>query len=123
MDGYHDSTYGDAFADVYDDWYEGISDVDTTVATLLDLAGDGPVLELGVGTGRLALPLAIAGAPTGLTVTGVDTSQAMLDRLRVRDPDGLVTGRLGNMAGPLTGGPYDLVLRFQTEAPGIVRQR
>ena len=68
MDGYDDSTYGDAFADVYDDWYEGISDIGATVATLLELARGGPVLELGVGTGRLAVPLAAAGAPTGVTV-------------------------------------------------------
>ena len=61
MEGYDASSYGDAFADVYDDWYEGISDVDLTVVELLDLAGSGPVLELGVGTGRIAVPLAEAG--------------------------------------------------------------
>ena len=55
-------TYGEAFADVYDEWYEGVSDV---AATGRDLAGSrrvgGRVLELGVGTGRLAVPLAVAG--------------------------------------------------------------
>jgi len=38
MRGYHDASYGDAFADVYDDWYHGISDVEATVATLVRLA-------------------------------------------------------------------------------------
>ena len=33
MDGYTDSTYGDAFADVYDEWYTNISDVDATVVS------------------------------------------------------------------------------------------
>jgi hypothetical protein len=60
MDGYTGSTYGDAFADVYDDWYQDISDVDATVGLLADLAVEFaplPVLELGAGTGRLAVPL------------------------------------------------------------------
>ena len=109
MDGYDDSTYGDAFADVYDEWYEGISDVDTTVATLLELAGRGAVLELGVGTGRLAVPLAIAGRPSGLSVTGIDASPAMLERLGARESGELVDGKLGNMSGPLPDGPFHLV--------------
>lgn len=109
MDGYDDTTYGDAFADVYDDWYEGVSDVDLTVATLLQLAGSGAVLELGVGTGRLAIALATAGASTGVSVSGVDSSRAMLDRLAERDAHGLVTGLLGDMTGPLPDGPFDLV--------------
>jgi len=109
MDGYDDSTYGDAFADVYDEWYDGISDIDATTATLIDLAGRGPVLELGVGTGRLAVPLATAGRECGLVVRGLDTSSAMLERLARRDPGGLVDGRRGNMTGPLPSGPYSLV--------------
>lgn len=109
MDGYDDTTYGDAFADVYDDWYESISDIDETVETLLDLAGAGAVLELGVGTGRLAVPLAMAGEPVGTSVRGIDTSQAMLDRLTVRDGGGRVAATLGNMTGPLPDGPFTLV--------------
>ncbi|MFW2334282.1 class I SAM-dependent DNA methyltransferase [Ilumatobacter sp.] len=109
MDGYDDTTYGDAFADVYDEWYEGISDIDSTVTTLLDLAGAGPVLELGVGTGRLAVPLAAAGASDRVSVSGIDTSEAMLDRLAARDPDRLVTATIGNMTGPLPAGPFELV--------------
>src|SRR4029079_297912 len=64
MDGYTNSTYGDAFADVYDEWYHDISDIGATVDLLTGLAaefGDLPVLELGVGTGRLAVPLAARG--------------------------------------------------------------
>lgn len=78
MKGFEPSSYGDSFADVYDTWYRDVSDVAQTVATLRDLGGDGPFLELGVGTGRLALEL----AATGARVTGIDSSTAMLDRLR-----------------------------------------
>jgi SAM-dependent methyltransferase len=109
MDGYDDTTYGDAFADVYDDWYADVSDIDETVATLLELADGTHVMELGVGTGRLAVPLARAGAQEGVAVTGIDTSQSMLERLSAQDPDGLVTIVHGDMAARLPGGPYDLV--------------
>ncbi len=106
MRGYGADSYGEAFADVYDDWYAGLTDVGVTVQTIAGLAGGaGRVLELGVGTGRLAVPLAEA----GLAVTGVDTSRAMLDRLAARDPAGLVTVVIGDMVDDLPAGPFDVV--------------
>lgn len=82
MEGYRASTYGDRFADVYDDWYEDVSDVGSTVERVVALAGPrgGRVLELGAGSGRLALPL----AARGLEVWAVDASTAMIDRLRAK---------------------------------------
>ena len=74
------TSYGEAFADVYDDWYERISDVEATASRVAALAGGGPVLELGVGTGRLALPL----RARGVDVWGVDASAPMLARLRAK---------------------------------------
>ncbi len=99
MEGYDASTYGDRFVDVYDDWYEGITDTATCVEALTRLAGPGPVLELGVGTGRLAIPLARA----GLAVTGIDASPAMLERLAAKDGGDAVHGVLGDMAAPPVG--------------------
>lgn len=107
MDDYTSSSYGDAFADVYDDWYHGVSDIDATTALITELAGAaGRVLELGVGTGRLAIPL----ATRGLSVTGIDASAAMLEHLRRRDPGGDVTVVLGDMVDDLPPGPFDTVL-------------
>jgi SAM-dependent methyltransferase len=111
VDGFDASTYGDAFADVYDDWYPGVSDVADTVDRIVDLATatsgkPGRVLELGVGTGRLAVPMADA----GLVVHGVDASAAMLDRLRAKDADGRVTATLGDMVADLPSGPFDVAL-------------
>jgi SAM-dependent methyltransferase len=107
MSDWEAASYGDAFADVYDEWYGGVSDVDATVERVVALVpAGGRVLELGVGTGRLAVPLADA----GLDVWGVDASSAMLDRLRVNDPAGRVNAVLGDMAGPLPPGPFDVVL-------------
>jgi SAM-dependent methyltransferase len=105
MEGFEPHTYGDAFADVYDRWYGGISDVAATVRLLAGLAGDGPVLELGVGTGRLAIPL----AATGLEVIGVDTSASMLARLADHDPGGSVGTVLGDMVDDLPDRTFSLV--------------
>jgi SAM-dependent methyltransferase len=73
---YEEDTYGKTFAEVYDTWY---ADSETEAFDLLEgLAEGGRVLELGIGTGRVALPL----AERGLDLTGIDASQEMLDRLR-----------------------------------------
>lgn len=107
VEGYDASSYGRGFADVYDDWYADVSDIDATVEAVARLAagtGSRRVLELGVGTGRLALPL----ATRGLAVVGVDASPEMLDRLREKDATGGVHAVLGDMAkvGELDiGGP------------------
>jgi SAM-dependent methyltransferase len=108
MDGYTGSTYGDAFADVYDEWYDGISDVDATLGLLADLASELsplPVLELGVGTGRLAVPL----AARGIDVVGLDASSAMLSKLAENDPAGSVRVVAGDMVDDLPDGPFALV--------------
>lgn len=104
MEGYDARTYGEAFADVYDEWYRGISDVDTTVSALAELAGGRHALELGVGTGRLAIPL----ARLGVAVTGVDTSPAMLERLAAADPAGAVRAIEADMVTGLPAGPFAL---------------
>jgi SAM-dependent methyltransferase len=110
VDGYDDRTYGEAFADVYDEWYDDVSDVGATVTDLLAFVGDGGrILELGVGTGRLAVPLAQAGAPVGIAVTGIDSSPAMLAKLADRDVGGLVTAVCGHMVHEAPAGPFDLV--------------
>ncbi len=80
MKGYGPASYGESFADVYDSWYHDVSDVGATVAGVRTLASRGPILELGVGTGRLAVPLAAAGE----TVVGIDASSAMLTRLAAK---------------------------------------
>ncbi|MEZ5247446.1 MAG: class I SAM-dependent methyltransferase [Acidimicrobiales bacterium] len=96
MDGYGPETYGESFADVYDDWYGVVSDVAATVAGVVALADGGPVLELGVGTGRLAIPI----AATGLEVVGVDASPAMLARLATKPGADAVRAIEADMAAP-----------------------
>jgi SAM-dependent methyltransferase len=108
VDGYEPPSYGEAMADVYDEWYAELGDVAATVATLTRLAAGGPVLELGVGTGRLAIPVAEA----GLDVSGVDVSPAMLARLRAKPGGQLVAASVGDMARDedLPSGPFAVVV-------------
>jgi SAM-dependent methyltransferase len=112
VEGYDQRTYGDRFADVYDDWYGDITDVEATVDRLADLAAGGEVLELGVGTGRIAVPL----ANLGVRVTGVDSSPAMLDRLRAKPGADRVEAVEADMAAPPldTGRFRVVVLTFNT---------
>jgi SAM-dependent methyltransferase len=105
--GYDQRSYGDGFADVYDDWYADVTDVASTVARMVGLAGsNGRILELGVGTGRLAVPMAAA----GLDVVGVDSSAAMLGKLAERDGEQQIDSVLANMVDELPDGPFDAVL-------------
>ncbi len=69
-------TYGDSFADVYDQWYGQITDAEATADFVSHRCLDGPVLELGVGTGRLAVPL----VERGHEVIGLDASMPMLSQ-------------------------------------------
>jgi SAM-dependent methyltransferase len=82
-----DNTYGDAYADVYDAMFEDREDTSVVAGLLHDLAGAGDVIEFGVGTGRLAIPL----AARGHRVYGVDNSKKMLDRLVAKPGAGGVT--------------------------------
>ena len=107
MRDYDESTYGDGFADVYDEWYSNLTDTEATVARLVAFAGDGPVLELGVGTGRVAIAFARA---TPAQVVGIDASEAMLARLAAKPGGDLVTTVVGDMTGrALPAGPFSLV--------------
>ena len=97
MDGYEPSTYGDRFADVYDAWYGDVTDAEACadrVAAIVAEAGGGPVLELGVGSGRLALPL----LARGLEVHGIDASPAMVEQLRAKPGGDRVRITVGDMA-------------------------
>ncbi len=109
MEGYQPSTYGDSFADVYDEWYAdptAVAACTERVAALVTAAGGGPVLELGVGSGRLALAL----ADLGLEVHGIDASAAMLDRLRAKPGADRIHVTLGDMADLALADPPPFVV-------------
>ena len=113
MEDYGPETYGDRIAEVYDEWYGGAPFLETeaSVELLADLAGDGPVLELAIGTGRLALPL----AERGLEVHGIDASEAMVAKLREKPGGDGIRVTVGDFADVGVDGSYRLIyLAFNT---------
>ena len=106
MEGYGPETYGDRIAGVYDAFHGEIGlDTEGAVETLAELAGEGPVLELAIGTGRLALPL----AERGLEVHGIDASEAMVGKLREKSGGDRIRVTIGDFADVGVDGAYSLV--------------
>ncbi|MEO3974618.1 class I SAM-dependent methyltransferase [Streptomyces sp. CAU 1734] len=85
--------------------------VDPAVALLAELAGDGPALEFGTGTGRIALPLAARGIP----VHGIEMSRAMTARLRAKPGGDAIGVTIGDFATTRVAGTFTAVcLVFNT---------
>jgi len=116
MDDYRDDTYGERIAGVYDDWYDEYDEA--TLSTLLELAQGGRALELGIGTGRLALPL----QESGIKVEGIDSSQAMIDRLRRKPGGDRITVVMGDFADVAVEGRCDLIYVLVNTFYGLLTQ-
>ncbi|MGN9893951.1 class I SAM-dependent DNA methyltransferase [Micromonospora sp. L31] len=109
-----DGYFGEAVAATYDDPTTEEFDppvVASTVDVLADLAGAGRALELGIGTGRVALPLAARGVP----VHGIDLSRAMVDRLRAKPGGDAIGLTIGDFATTRVDGTFSVAyLVFNT---------
>ncbi len=104
---YDPAAYGEVWAPVYDDMLAATErDAQAAAEQVADLAGGGRVLEFGVGTGRLALPLASLGAE----VVGIDASRPMLDRLAAKPGGDRVTAVLGDFVAERVDGEFAVVL-------------
>jgi SAM-dependent methyltransferase len=89
-----------------------------TVDRLADLAGDGPALEFAIGTGRVAVPL----AERGVSVTGIELSPPMIDRLRTKADESTVPVIIGDMASALAPGTYALVYLVYNTVSNLLTQ-
>ena len=105
MEGYRRETYGDRIADTYDRLTATMPDPVDCVDRLAELAGAGPALELGIGTGRIALPL----AARGVEVHGIDASAAMVARLRSKPGGDAIPVTMGDFADLPVEGSFPLV--------------
>jgi SAM-dependent methyltransferase len=116
MDGYDVTTYGQRVADVYDGWYPEHDG--PAIDLLAALAGDGRALELGIGTGRIALPL----AARGVEVHGIDASEAMVAKLRAKPGGAELPVVLGDFADVGAEGPFSLVFVLFNTFFGLLSQ-
>ena len=109
-DGYFDervaARYDESAADMFD-----AAVVDPAVELLVELAGSGRALELGIGTGRIALPLAQRGVP----VHGIELSKAMVARLRAKPGGEDIGVTIGDFATTTVDGTFSVAyLVFNT---------
>jgi SAM-dependent methyltransferase len=106
--------FGEHVAGRYDDPADEMNQpaaVDPVVDFLADLAGDGAALELGIGTGRIALPL----AQRGVRVHGIDLSEAMVARLRAKPGADGIGVTIGDFATTRVDGTFTVAyLVFNT---------
>ncbi len=99
---------GDDLVEVYDAWTSQANiDTQGAVDALAELACDGPVLELAIGTGRIALPL----LERGLEVDGIDASEEMVAKLRSKPGGDRIAVTIGDLAdvGVTAGRRYRLI--------------
>ena len=100
-----DGYFGERVAATYDessaDMFEPAA-VDAAAGVLAGLAGRGRALELGIGTGRIALPLARLGVP----VHGIDMSRAMVARLRDKPGGDAIGVTIGDFATTRVDGTF-----------------
>lgn len=105
MDGYQPMTsFDEAAAEIYDST-SCRGDESEAVAFLEQLARGGPALELAVGTGRIALPL----AGRGIRVDGIDLSDAMVAKLRSKPAGDQIDVTMGDFADVPVSGKYALI--------------
>jgi SAM-dependent methyltransferase len=115
---YDITTYGERMAEVYDQWPGLPQNTDAIVACLTRLAGGGPILELGIGTGRIALPL----AQRGLQVHGIDASPGMVAQLRAKPGGKHIPVTIGNFADMAVEGRFRLILVVFNTFFGLLSQ-
>jgi SAM-dependent methyltransferase len=110
----YEGFFGAPVASTYDAAVTGMFDpavVTATVDLLAELAGDGRALELGIGTGRIALPL----AARGVVVAGIDDSEPMVARLREKPGADVIEVTIGDFATTRVAGEFSVVyLVFDT---------
>jgi SAM-dependent methyltransferase len=92
--------------------------VEPVVRFLADLAGTGAALELGVGTGRIAIPLRRRGVP----VHGIDLSPHMVARLRAQPGGDDVGVTVGDFATTRVGGPFRLAYLVRNTIMNLTTQ-
>jgi SAM-dependent methyltransferase len=109
--------YGDTWAPIYDEVHAHL-DPAAAVDALVDLAAGGPVLELGIGTGRVALPL----AARGVEVHGIEISEAMLARLRAKPGGAALPVTLGDFTEAPATGSYSLIYIVFSTLFGLLTQ-
>lgn len=102
MEPFDPATFGELNAEDYDERNDP-GTTEATVRFIRELAGNGRVLELAIGTGRIAVPLALA----GVDISGMDGSSEMIEKMREKPGGKDIPVVIGDMADFYIEGPFD----------------
>lgn len=107
-----DNSYGDIYAEAYDDLFQERDDLTVVSSVLATLACGGSALEFGIGSRRISLPF----VQRGVKVSGIDNSSEMLSRLREKPGSEQVTTVLGDCTADAVLDPAKQLIRMQQVA-------
>jgi SAM-dependent methyltransferase len=113
--------FGERIAETYEAKWPELFDpavVEPTVSFLADLAGPGAALELGIGTGRIALPL----SQRGIHVHGIDLSPAMVAQLRAKPGAENIGVDIGDFATTRADGTFTLAYLVRNTITNLTTQ-
>ena len=117
MEEYESGTYGAEWAPDYDRIFPDVAS--GMVDRLAELANGGRVLELAIGTGRVALPL----KERGVDITGIDISPEMVERLRLKPGGTDIPVEMGNFADVAIEGKFGLIYLVANTMFVLLEQR
>jgi SAM-dependent methyltransferase len=111
-----DDIYGERCAEVYDEWFGSCDE--SAIEALVELARGGRVLELGIGTGLVSIPL----ARRGVRVRGIDSSRPMVSRMRQKPGGDSIEVTFGNFADVDVDGEFSLIFVLFNTFFGLTTQ-
>jgi SAM-dependent methyltransferase len=103
MKEFSESTYGERISAVYDELYSAYNE--SAIEVLCEFGSGGRALELGIGTGRIALPL----KRKGIEVSGIDASEDMVSKLKAKPGGEDIRVTIGNLAEIDVEGQFKLI--------------
>jgi SAM-dependent methyltransferase len=116
-ENYFDERIAKSYRARWPDLFEPTA-IDPVVAFLADLAGSGAALELGIGTGRIAIPL----AGRGIRVHGIDLSPDMVAQLRAEPGSDGIDVTIGDFASTKAGGAFQVAYLLRNTITNLTSQ-
>jgi SAM-dependent methyltransferase len=116
-DGYFDEAVAARYDDNEAEQFDR-DEIDAIADLLAELAGGGRALEFAIGTGRIALPLALR----GVDVAGIELSRAMLARLHAKPGGEAIPVTIGDMSTTTVEGPFSLVYLVYNTIMNLTKQ-
>jgi len=116
MEEYNNDTFGEFIAEKYDTWFSGADP--NMIECLFEYTKGGKALELGIGTGRVAIPL----RDKGLKINGIDSSPSMVSKMHQKTKGEKIPVKIQSFAKFDTDVKYDLIFVVFNTFFGLLKQ-